>query len=326
MRRKQIAVMGMLFMTCLASTGCGQKKEKQESSTVAKTSAFETQTETTSRAEEKTEKETEKETETETQTEKDTETKTQTQVDTDASSLEDGVYTVEFNTDSSMFHVSEACDGKGTLTVKDGEMTLHVSLASKKILNLYYGLAEDAAKDGAELLEPTTDTVTYSDGMTEEVYGFDIPVPALDQEFDVALIGTKGKWYDHKVSVSDPQPMSEETTQGEAAVSLEDGSYTAEVTLEGGSGRASIESPATLTVKDGEVTASIVWSSPNYDYMLVNDEKYLPVNTEGNSVFEIPVSTFDTALDVIADTVAMSKPHEIEYTLTFDSSTVKTVE
>ena len=330
MRRKQIAVIGMLFMTCLASTGCGQKKEKQESSTVAKTSAFETQAETTSQAEETTEKQTEKETEKETktqaQTEKDTEAETQTKVETESSSLEDGVYTVEFNTDSSMFHVSEACDGKGTLTVKDGEMTLHVSLASKKILNLYYGLAEDAAKDGAELLEPTTDTVTYSDGMTEEVYGFDIPVPALDQEFDVALIGTKGKWYDHKVSVSDPQPMNEETTQGETAVSLEDGSYTAEVTLEGGSGRASIESPATLTVKDGKVTASIAWSSPNYDYMLVNDEKYLPVNTEGNSVFEIPVAAFDTALDVIADTVAMSKPHEIEYTLTFDSSTIKTAE
>ena len=66
------------------------------------------------------------------------------------------------------------------------------------------GKAEDAQKDGAEILEPTTDTVTYSDGMSEEVYGFDIPVPAIDEEFDVALIGTKGKWYDHKVSVKNP--------------------------------------------------------------------------------------------------------------------------
>lgn len=327
MRRKQIAVIGMLFMTCLASTGCGQKKEKQESSTVAKTSTFETQAETTSQAEETTEKQTEKETEKETKTqahtEKDTETETQTQVETESSSLEDGVYIADFNTDSSMFHVNEACDGKGTLTVKDGEMTIHVSLTSKKILNLYYGLAADAAKEGAKLLDPTTDSVTYSDGMTEEVYGFDIPVPALDEEFDVALIGTKGTWYDHKVSVSNPEPKEDDI---KSTVDLEDGTYTAEVTLEGGSGRASIESPATLTVKDGKVTASIVWSSPNYDYMLVNDEKYLPVNTEGNSAFEIPVASFDTALDVIADTVAMSKPHEIEYTLTFDSSTIKTAE
>ncbi len=118
--------------------------------------------------------------------------------------LADGIYSAEFNTDSSMFHVNEANEGRGILTVKDGEMTLHVSLASKSIVNLFVGLAEDAQKEGAELLKPTTDTVTYSDGMTEEVYGFDIPVPALDEEFDLALIGTKGKWYDHKVSVSNP--------------------------------------------------------------------------------------------------------------------------
>jgi len=108
--------------------------------------------------------------------------------------LEDGVYSAEFDTDSGMFHVNEANDGKGTLTVKDGKMTLHVSLASKNIVNLFVGTAEDAQKDGAELLEPTTDTVTYSDGMTEEVYGFDIPVPAIDEEFDLALIGKKNKW------------------------------------------------------------------------------------------------------------------------------------
>lgn len=103
-----------------------------------------------------------------------------------------------------MFHVNEACDGRGTLTVKDGKMTIHVSLVSQSIVNLYPGTAEDAQKSGAKLLEPTKDTVTYSDGTSEEVYGFDIPVEALDQEFDLAIIGTKGVWYDHKVSVSDP--------------------------------------------------------------------------------------------------------------------------
>ena len=119
--------------------------------------------------------------------------------------LADGVYTAEFHTDSSMFHVNEACDGKGKLTVKNGQMTIHISLASTHIVNLYVGLAEDAAKAGAELLQPTTDTVTYSDGTTEEVYAFDVPVEALDQEFDLAILGTKGSWYDHKVSVSDAQ-------------------------------------------------------------------------------------------------------------------------
>ena len=103
-----------------------------------------------------------------------------------------------------MFHVNEANDSKGTLTVQDGQMTIHVSLVSKKIINLFPGTAEEAQADGAVLLQPVTDEVTYSDGMTEEVYGFDIPVPAIGEEFDCALIGEKGKWYDHKVMVTDP--------------------------------------------------------------------------------------------------------------------------
>lgn len=246
----------------------------------------------------------------------------------DEAQLPDGVYTAEFSTDSSMFHVSEACDGKGTLTVKDGVMTIHISLGSKKILNLYPGLAEDAAKDGAVLLEPTTDTVTYSDGMTEEVYGFDVPVPVIGEEFDLALIGTKGKWYDHKVKVSDPVAEdSREAANGSYDMStLTDGSYTIELTMEGGSGRASIQSPAQLAITAGAATATLEWSSPNYDYMLVNGEKYLPVNTEGNSVFEVPVEALDAPLTMIGDTVAMSTPHEVEYTVTFHSDTLQNAE
>lgn len=254
-----------------------------------------------------------------------------------------------------MFHVNEANDGKGTLTVKDGKMTIHVSLASKKIVNLFVGKAEDAQKDGAEILEPTTDTVTYSDGMSEEVYGFDIPVPAIDEEFDVALIGTKGKWYDHKVSVKNPvksddtdakkddkenkdaDPKADDTdkdakdsktSEGKtlADLNLEDGDYTMDVTLTGGSGRATIDSPAAINVEGDKATATIVWSSPNYDYMLVDGEKYEPVNKDGNSTFEIPVSVFDAEMEVTADTVAMSEPHEIDYTLNFDSTTAKEAE
>lgn len=247
-----------------------------------------------------------------------------TEIAQDKAQLPDGVYTAEFSTDSSMFHVSEACDGKGTLTVKDGVMTIHISLGSKKILNLYPGLAEDAAKDGAVLLEPTTDTVTYSDGMTEEVYGFDVPVPVIGEEFDLALIGTKGKWYDHKVKVSDPVAEGAADTFDLSAV--EDGSYTIELTMEGGSGRASIQSPTQLAIADGAATATLEWSSPNYDYMLVNGEKYLPVNTEGNSVFEVPVEALDAPLTMIGDTVAMSTPHEVEYTVTFHSETLESAE
>ena len=247
-----------------------------------------------------------------------------------------------------MFAVNETCDGRGTLTVANGEMTIHITLRSKNIVNLYMGTAEDAQKEGAVLLKPTEDEITYSDGLTETVYGFDVPVPALDEEFELALIGTKGVWYDHKVSVSDPQPVEESADAAQdgdtsaapeadasisapessaASVSMpEDGNYTCEVTLEGGSGRATVESPATLSVANGEITATIVWSSPNYDYMKVGDVQYDPTNTEGNSTFEIPVSALDVPQDVIADTVAMSQPHEIEYTLTFDSTTLQSVD
>ena len=119
--------------------------------------------------------------------------------------LKDGTYSAKFVTDSSMFKVNEELDGMGELTVKDGKMTIHISLASDSILNLYPGLADDAQKSDAVLLEPTKDEIKYSDGTTETVNGFDVPVPYLDKDFDLALIGKKGKWYDHKVSVKSPE-------------------------------------------------------------------------------------------------------------------------
>lgn len=106
-------------------------------------------------------------------------------------------------------------------------------------------------------------------------------------------------------------------TKEETGLEFQDGTYQMEVELLGGSGRASVTSPAKVEIKDGKAVATLEWSSPNYDYMVVDGEKYLPVNTEGNSVFQIPVEAFDQDIAVIADTVAMSTPHEIEYTLNF---------
>ena len=293
MKKKQIAVLGILLLTATLFSGCsGKKSESSSSDTETKVSVSEN---------EETKEESEEE----------------------KAELEDGVYSADFTTDNSMFRVSEACEGKGTLTVENGEMTIHISLGSKNIVNLYPGLAEDAQKEGAELLSPTVDTVTYSDGWTEEVYGFDVPVPVLDEEFDLALIGTKGKWYDHKVRVSNPELLKEEEAQSDSFDELEDGKYTMELDFEGGSGKAKVISPVNVTVSKGIVTATIEWSSPNYDYMVVDGQKYLPINTEGNSVFKIPVLFFDKPMDVIGDTVAMSKPHEVAYTLTFHSDTMK---
>ena len=108
-------------------------------------------------------------------------------------------------------------------------------------------------------------------------------------------------------------------------IDLEDGEYTIEMSLEGGSGRASVTSPTKLAVHDGRATVVVEWSSPNYDYMIVDGARYMPTNTTGNSAFSIPVLAFDEPFKVVADTTAMSQPHEIEYTLQVDSHSVRAV-
>ena len=233
-----------------------------------------------------------------------------------APALADGVYQASFSTDSSMFHANEACDGKGVLTVQNGQMSIYVTLAGKGIVNLFPGTAEDARKPGAEWLQPTLETVHYSDGTTDEANAFLIPVPYLDEEFDVALVGKKGTWYDHKVSVSDPQPLADDTAESEVPA---DGSYTVEAVLQGGSGKASVQSPARLTVENGAMTATVIWSSKDYDRMIVNGQEYTPTYENGLSCFTIPVSALGTPLPVQAETTAMSQPHMIDYTLTFSN-------
>jgi iron complex transport system substrate-binding protein len=224
--------------------------------------------------------------------------------------LKDGVYTADFKTDSSMFHVNDAYEGKGVLTVKDGKMTIHVTMPSKQILKLFCGKADAAQAPGAALIEPTVDTVNYPDGTVEEAHGFDIPVTHLKKEFNCALVGKKGKWYDHKVSVSNPAPT------------VKDGSYTAEVALSGGTGRATVSSPAEITVENGIIWATVVWSSPNYDCMVVDGKTYNRINKEGNSTFRIPV-TLDKDIKVSAQTTAMSTPHMIDYTFHFSTLRLK---
>ena len=194
MKKRIITLAGLMALSCVLAVGCGNSTKQTEAQNAAQTEAAsetQAQTEETQAAESAAE------------TTADTKT-------AEAAVLEDGTYTADFNTDSSMFQVNETCDGKGTLTVEDGKMTIHITLRSTNIVNLYPGLAEDAQKDGAELLQPVVETEDYNDGEpAEEVNAFDVPVPAIDEEFDLALIGTKGKWYDHKVSVSNPVKAEE---------------------------------------------------------------------------------------------------------------------
>lgn len=235
------------------------------------------------------------------------------------SALADGLYTAKFDTDSSMFHVNEAHHGQGVLRVQDGAMTIHVTLSGTGYVGVFPGTAKEAAEaDASEIIRYSKEKVTYDDGFTDTAYAFDIPVPKLNEEFSLATIGKKDKWYDHKVSVSEPRPLSE---LGGMPV-LTDGEYTCEVKCEGGTGKNTIVNPAILTVHGPEIKATITWSSTNIDYMLQNGQKLLPISNEGGSTFEITMTTMGAPFPVICDTVAMSTPHEIEYQLTFLPDTV----
>ncbi|WP_022779151.1 sirohydrochlorin cobaltochelatase [Butyrivibrio sp. AE3009] len=188
MKKKMLAVLMAATMVAAVTAGCGEKAVQEAEPQATEAVSEEVKEEnvesvTAEKAEEPAE---------------------------DTAVLEDGTYTATFTTDSSMFHINEAYGDKGILKVQNGEMTIHITLPSKNIINLFPGSAEDAQKDGAVLLEPTTDIVKYEDGTTEEVYGFDVPVPAIDAGFPLALIGTKGKWYDHEVTVSDVQASNGE--------------------------------------------------------------------------------------------------------------------
>ena len=232
-----------------------------------------------------------------------------------AASVKEGEYEIAVDSSSSMFRIASC-----KLTVADGRMTAALTINSKSYEYLYAGTAEQAAQaDAAQYIAP------------EETDGgciFTFPVEALDQETDCAAFSHKKQlWYARKLVFradslpEDALPEQEKVTA--ESLGLADGEYTAAVQLEGGSGKASVQSPAKLTVSGGKATAEIIWSSNKYDYMIVDGEKYLPTDTAEFSVFEIPVSAFDRKLKIAADTTAMSTPHEIEYTLYFDSASVR---
>lgn len=235
-----------------------------------------------------------------------------------ATELKEGVYPVTVDSSSSMFHITS-----GELKVEGGAMTAVLTMSGTGYLKVFMGSGEEAVEAGEE------DYIPYVENENGE-HTFTVPVEALDKGIDCSAFSKrKEKWYDRVlVFRADSLPQEAFVNQTMATVeslSLEDGTYRVNVQLEGGSGKATVQSPATLKIEEGNAYGTIVWSSPNYDYMIVDGEKILPVNTEGNATFEIPVAGFDTTLSVSADTTAMSTPHEIEYTLKFDSSTITKV-
>lgn len=232
-----------------------------------------------------------------------------------ASQLRDGTYEIEMKSSSSMFKVDH-CE----LQVENGGMQAVLYMTSQSYLYLYAGTAEEAAAadESAYILREVA---------ADDMGSYTLPIEALDAGVPCAAFSKKKeKWYDRTLLFrADSLPQEaflEERGTNVSDLSLEDGEYTVEVTLAGGSGRASVESPARLVIAGDTCTVTIAWSSSNYDYMVVDDVQYDPVNTEGNSVFEIPLTTLDTPVAVQADTTAMSQPYLIDYTLTFDATSI----
>ena len=227
-----------------------------------------------------------------------------------AEALYDGVYEAAVDSSSSMFRI-ERC----ALQVEDGELTAELTMSSESYGYLYPGTAAEAAAAAkSAYLTPGEDGRTFT-----------LPIPALDTGVSCAAWSrNKELWYDRTlVFRSDSLPLAAfRDVKTVESLALADGVYTVEAALEGGSGRAKIQSPCRLWITDGAAAAEIVWGSANYDYMKV-DSKQIPAEIrDEHSVCVIPVAAFDRSLHVIADTTAMSKPHEIEYTLRFDAETI----
>ena len=233
-----------------------------------------------------------------------------------AEHLKNGTYDIEVDSSSSMFNIV-----KCVLTVEDDSMTAVMTMGGTGYRYIYMGTPEEAvaASEDAYILPVADENGAHT---------FTVPVEALDAGVKCAAFSdSKEKWYDRTLvfrtktlALSDFDPGFLTTAE---SLGLADGTYTCNVTLSGGSGKAYVESPATLTVRSGRVTAEIVWSSDKYDFMVVDGVQYDPVNGDGNSTFLIPVESFDFSLPVQADTIAMSTPHLIDYTLYFYSSTIE---
>ena len=231
-------------------------------------------------------------------------------------SLVDGDYPVSVDSSSSMFRIADC-----RLRVEGAAMTAVLTMSGTAYRYLWPGTAEEADALGEESwIKAETDS--------EGRCFFRFPVEALDAGvLCAAWSKNKELWYDRTLCFrSDSLPVEafrEGVLTTAKSLDLRDGTYTVKVGLSGGSGRAGIESPTRLTVQDGACTAIIRWGSRNYDYMKVGGERFEPLPNEETSAFEIPVTVFDRPTAVIADTVAMSEPHEIEYRLEFDSSSIR---
>ena len=259
-----------------------------------------------------------------------------------------GTYDIDVESTSRFFRVREC-----KLTVRGGKMTAVIMIDSLSYECVYMGTGREAAT------APEEDYI-FAEEKDNRSY-FTVPVEALDTGIDCAAFSrNERKWYDRKL-LFDASSLPEDAlafdlpdydliddaveqydedrgtdTKGESSsdtasgsgsepayIKMDTGTYSIEVNMTGGSGRASVSSPTWFIVKDNRAYARLLWSSANYDYMIVGGKKYMnEADDGGNSVFTIPVTAFDRPVSVIADTTAMGEPLEITYTLTFYMSTI----
>lgn len=261
----------------------------------------------------------------------------------------DGVYEVTVESSSSMFPIEKA-----ELTVENGSMTAVLTMGGQGYLKVFPGTGVEAA---ASELSEYIDFQVNEEGkhtFTIPVKALDQPIACAafsknrEKWYDRYLLFEAESLPEDAVLVELPdyealrkaakekriaalreeaeqeaaeeekaQDSQEDSSVSPALIEMEDGEYAIEVEVKGGTGRTTVSSPAGLTVRDGYAYARIEWSSSSYDYMLVGGKKYLPLYEEGYSTFEIPITVFNEPMEVIADTTAMSTPHEIAYQLIF---------
>ncbi|MBQ9015912.1 MAG: hypothetical protein IJ109_07285 [Firmicutes bacterium] len=269
-----------------------------------------------------------------------------------AADVNEGNYKIEVRSSSTFFRIEKA-----VLKVKDGKMTADITLYSTSYKFVYPGTAQEAAaaplEEYTELKERSGQgsfemevsglneeiscaafskkkkkwydrTILFEAGsLPKEALAIQVPdYDKIDQAVEAYENG-EGAGSGNASSGADAKAGAD---SGEGALAsydpvplnMEDGEYSIQVNMAGGSGRASVSSPTWLIVKDGKAWARLLWSSTYYDYMIVGGEKYLNETKDGgNSSFTIPIAVMDDPMPVIADTTAMGDPVEIEYELTF---------
>ncbi len=265
-----------------------------------------------------------------------------------ARDVRDGEYEIKVDSSSQFFKIIAA-----KLLVRDGQMFAQITLSSMSYLYVYPGTGQEARA------VPESQWLGFVEDDHHTV--FTLPIERLDAPVPCAAYSkNRLKWYDRNlvfyasslppealtfslpdqeliqaaIKAMNPEGLEEAMTRLEekervenlpeaVAIPREDGEYSIEVGMTGGSGRAAVSSPTLLIVRDGKAYARLIWSSPNYDYMMVGSGFFLNLTTDGgNSVFEIPITALDEPMDVVADTTAMGDALEIEYTLTFYSDSI----